>query len=1159
MSKFALLALTLAFVIGAGAPGAAGQTTVSFPADRDNTLYQDAEGDVSNALGPDIFAGRTDQGSIRRAVLRFNPGTIPPGSTVTAVTVRLTLNRARTGTFNVSFHRALADWGEGTSRDTQSTGQGTAATAGDATWLHRFYPNVFWAVAGGDFAATASATTPVGAQNGNFFWSGAGLVADVQAWVDGTAPNYGWVIRGTETQNTTARRFSSREGSSPPLITVTYIPPASPTGACCLPGGTCSVLTQFDCGLQGGAYQGDGTTCTPNPCPQPTGACCLAGAVCVVVTQASCTSQGGVYQGNGAPCSPNPCTPTTTVTFGALKDNTLYQTTSGVLSNGAGQGFFAGTTNDNPPLRRRGVIAFNLASIPSNAIITDVRLRLYLGFTQASAPGPVALHRALADWGEGTSDASGNETSGAMPTTNDATWLHRFFPGQMWASAGGDFASVASASATVGTAAGVFVEWSGPGLVADAQAWVGGAAPNFGWVVVGDEAVARSQRRFDTKESATPANRPLLTVTYALPAPTGACCIGSGACSVLTQAACAGAGGAYQGDGSACTPNPCPQPTGACCLPSGHCVVATAAACAGQGGDYRGDAVACDAVTCPIVLTPYVDELPRPAVAQPASGVPGGAAHYNIAVTEQFQRLHRDLPLTRVWGYAGSFPGPTIEARRGQPVTVTWINDLRVAETGALRTEHVLPVDTCLHGPDMTGSTPVVVTHLHGGHVAPDSDGYPEAAFPPGEQSPVYTYPNNTHAQTIWYHDHALGITRLNVYMGLAGFYLIRDDAEDALDLPRGVYEVPIAVQDRSFHPDGSLKYHEMWMEHFFGDFFVVNGKVWPYLNVDRGKYRFRVVNGCTSRTLTMALSDGATFWQIGTDNGLLGAPVALTSVTIQPGERADLVVDFAPYAPGTEILLTNSAPSPFPTGGAGPDIPNIMKFVVGAAPGHVAALPTVLAPVALIPESESVGERRFELRRVADDHCPHNAAGRWTINGLGWNEVTEFPVLGTTEVWAWINRSGISHPMHLHLVSFQVLDRQNFTIVDGEVVPVGPRMPPAPNEAGWKDTVQATPGQITRIITRFETYAGLYPYHCHILEHEDHEMMRQFRTVCRVDRNANGVIEPSDIASFVNAWYASLQQGTLEGDFGGDGAVTPLDVAQFVNEWSVALAAGNC
>jgi spore coat protein A len=291
--------------------------------------------------------------------------------------------------------------------------------------------------------------------------------------------------------------------------------------------------------------------------------------------------------------------------------------------------------------------------------------------------------------------------------------------------------------------------------------------------------------------------------------------------------------------------------------------VLTQAQCTASGGTYQGDNVSCATDLCPITLTPFVDALPVPPLATPISGSIGGTATYNIAIQQVTQKLHRDLPATTVWGYNGMYPGPTIVASVDQPVTVHWLNDLR--QNGVLRTTHYLPVDLCVHGPDTEGNTPRVVAHLHGGHVAASSDGYPTNTILPGQQQTT-VYPNHQVAGTLWYHDHALGITRLNVMMGLAGFYLLFDPAEASLNLPSGEFEIGLAIQDRSFHSDGSLKYPEMWMDHFFGDFVLVNGKVWPYLNVKQGKYRFRMLEGSNSRSYVLSLSNGAPFTVIGTE-----------------------------------------------------------------------------------------------------------------------------------------------------------------------------------------------------------------------------------------------------------------------------------------------------
>ena len=260
-------------------------------------------------------------------------------------------------------------------------------------------------------------------------------------------------------------------------------------------------------------------------------------------------------------------------------------------------------------------------------------------------------------------------------------------------------------------------------------------------------------------------------------------------------------------------------------------------------------------------LQRFVDTLPIPRTVRGSS-----ATALEIVMSEFRQQLHRDLGSTLVWGYDGVYPGPTIEARRNESIMVRWVN--RLPE------RHHLPVDHCLHGPHsyddkQSHPRPRAVVHLHGGHVPPQSDGYPETTLLPG-QSAAYDYPNLQSPATLWYHDHALGITRLNVYMGLAGFYLIRDPAESELNLPRGRYEIPLVIQDRSFDDDGSLEYPESWEEEFFGHAILVNGKVWPYLDVEARKYRFRILNGSNSRTYRLALDSGQSFYQIGTDGGLL-------------------------------------------------------------------------------------------------------------------------------------------------------------------------------------------------------------------------------------------------------------------------------------------------
>lgn len=791
-----------------------------------------------------------------------------------------------------------------------------------------------------------------------------------------------------------------------------------------------------------------------------------------------------------------------TVEISASKDNTIFNE-SGALSNGAGSWFFAGKTNEGA--LRRALISFDVASaIPAGSTITSATLTLFCSRTRGDEVD-VDVHRLLSTWGEGASNADEQEGAGAAALAGDATWTHRLYPTTTWTAAGGDYLVPPSATTVVGNQNRSY-SWTSTQMKSDVQLWLNQPAVNFGWLIVGDESDLKVAKRFDSRQNTDAETRPVLTVSFDVGASTGACCAGDGTCTIAispgTQCT-----GTWQGIGTTCSPNLCPQPSGACCLPvaAATCVEVSASECEEDDGDFHGSGSDCDDVDCPVVLEPFVDPLPRPAVAAPVAGTAGGAATYDLAIREVSQKLHRDLPPTRVWGFGAgavgaAFPGPTIEATSGTPVTVNWINDLRDGG-GALRTSHYLPVDHCLHGAHDSAARTVV--HLHGGHVPQNVDGYPEATFVPGQQV-SYVYPNQQLPATLWYHDHALGITRLNVYMGLAGFYLLRDPAENALGLPSGEYEIAMAIQDRTLAADGSLVYPAEWVEHFFGETVLVNGKVQPYLEVKRGKYRFRILDGSTSRAYTLALSNGASFRQIGTDGGLLPSPVQVSSVTLTPGERADVVVDFSAYAPGTELLLENSAPAPYPTGTPpSAALASVMKFVVLGSTGHTAAIPPALRALEKLDEGDSVIERDFELRKGADA-CSGTA---WLINGLRWEDISEYPELGTTEVWRFINRSGVTHPMHMHLVMFQVLDRQPFTTSGETIIPIGDPVPPAASEAGWKDTVQVGPNQLVRVIARFEDYKGKYAYHCHILEHEDHEMMRQFQTVSCGD----GQIDPGE------------------------------------------------
>jgi spore coat protein A len=547
----------------------------------------------------------------------------------------------------------------------------------------------------------------------------------------------------------------------------------------------------------------------------------------------------------------------------------------------------------------------------------------------------------------------------------------------------------------------------------------------------------------------------------------------------------------------------------------------------------------------PLSQARFVNALPNPLdpsfVFQPTT--PSGS-HYDIGVHQFEQTLGLRDPatgaplLTTVWGYGNTaqpptYPGRTFVVRRDQQITVRWTNELIA---GGTPLPHLLPIDPTVHWALMDATPPYpasgvpVVTHLHGGHNRSDSDGLPDAWFTPGFAqtgrlfNETYAYLNDQEAATIWYHDHALGITRLNVYAGLAGFFIVRDDNEDALvaadHLPTGPYEVPIVIQDRRFDAFGGLLYpfepeeanqapEVTVLPEFFGDVILVNGQAWPALEVEPRQYRFRMLNGSDSRFYSLFLSSGQPFHQIGTDDALLDAPVTMDRLVIGPGERQDVVIDFSPPALwGSTITLRNNARAPFPKGEAADPrtVGQIMAFRVtkplDISSYPLTTLPTNLRPVngPIVPLGAPVRSRKLLLFEGEDDFgriLP--LLGTTEQGGLDWDdEITENPGLHDTEVWEIHNTTVDAHPIHLHEVAFQVLDRQKFRADQApsgalsNIRYLGARRPPAANEVGWKDTVQMLPGEVTRIVARFDL-PGEYVWHCHILSHEDHEMMRKY------------------------------------------------------------------
>ena len=554
-------------------------------------------------------------------------------------------------------------------------------------------------------------------------------------------------------------------------------------------------------------------------------------------------------------------------------------------------------------------------------------------------------------------------------------------------------------------------------------------------------------------------------------------------------------------------------------------VLALLAACTG----------AIEAQVSPPVLhnNKFLDPLPIPA--EMPYTLAGGVRHYTVEMVETSQNLHSLLPNTTVWaykaaGYPGTYPGRTFDVPQGQPVLVTWINNLP--------DNHLFVIDPTLpdleYDPlyDADGPIPDVraVVHRHGGHHFGVFDGHPDAWHTPGQAEfgalrmrahihgykpdyaiNTYVYDNHQAACTLWYHDHSAGSTRLNVYAGLAGFYLIRDAQEASLNLPSGEYEIPLAIQDRTFNEDGSLFYpsvgrwsqnHPNWVKHFHGDVAVVNGKVWPHLEVEPRKYRFRLLNGCNARLLDLSLRGGPRMSVIGTELGLLDRPQRTRGVTMAPGERVDGVIYFGGYADGAVFTLRNNER------GDGPDLDDIMQFrVKGKGLADSSALPSILNPAyANIPLDNVAVFRTLTFEHLDDEQGDPIA---FLLDGKFRHEpVTELLQPNTVEVWEVVNLTGEEHPLHIHMGDSQIINRQS---IDGEsyheavmmareaglpnpdVTPFLEETPEAAKsfEKGLKDTIRLPGESVTRVAFRVGEYTGDSVWHCHILEHEDNDMMR--------------------------------------------------------------------
>ena len=513
----------------------------------------------------------------------------------------------------------------------------------------------------------------------------------------------------------------------------------------------------------------------------------------------------------------------------------------------------------------------------------------------------------------------------------------------------------------------------------------------------------------------------------------------------------------------------------------------------------------------PDSLDRYVDPLPVPKRLVPQSTSEDGV-QYHVRMLEFTQQMHSQLPPTKLWGYDGHYPGPTIEALRDRPIVVRWENQLP--------SQHIFDVDPRIHGAMPPAPAVRTVPHLHGACTRSESDGLPEKWFTSGN-SALYAYPNRRQAATLWYHDHAVGITRLNVYAGLSGFYLLRDDEERSMNLPSGDYEIPLLLQDRTLDDKGQLVYSPTWDDgekvpagHWgpavFGDLPVVNGAIYPYLQVEPRPYRLRLLNGANSRffNLFFNLAKRPTdipalvpFHQIGTDGGFLPNPAPLNRLLLAPAERADLIVDFSGLE-GKIATLSNNAPAPFPGWQmANPhyrQLYELMQFrVILPISGNRKTFSMAPSPsFRRLDETASTITRDFVLSEQMNQGWSLGVR----INGKGYDDaVTEVVKLGSIEEWRFINTTDDTHSMHLHMVQFQILQRQGFdpsALRKGMVELVGTPRPPAANEAGWKDTAIVNPRDVLSILVSFVGYTGRYVFHCHMLEHEDNDMMRPFEVV---------------------------------------------------------------
>jgi FtsP/CotA-like multicopper oxidase with cupredoxin domain len=506
--------------------------------------------------------------------------------------------------------------------------------------------------------------------------------------------------------------------------------------------------------------------------------------------------------------------------------------------------------------------------------------------------------------------------------------------------------------------------------------------------------------------------------------------------------------------------------------------------------DYRSDRGVISPAT-----TPFVEALPIPSVLQPVTQLTPAATEgtalgeaprilhqrwseflpqklYEIHAREALWSFHPQLLTQPVWGYNGTVPGPTISARYGEPILVRVYNDL--------------PADHVGYG------IPSIITHLHNGHTASESDGFPADYYNTGIFKDHH-YPNiyaggdaREAMGTLWYHDHRIDFTSPNVYKGLAGFYLLFDNVDSgnendsnpgALRLPSGQYDVPLIFTDKLFDQTGQLYFDQFNNDGFIGDKFLVNGKIQPTFKVARRKYRFRMLDGGPSRFYEFFLSNGQSFTQISNDGNLLPAPLTTQSVRLSVAERKDVIIDFSNVPIGTSIYLENRIEQ---HDGQGPEdrlldqanaMP-VLRFDVDRNPPtpDTSRVPTTLRALPPATLSEVVATRywTFDQRN-----------GQWVVNDqlFDYNRVDAQVRKGTAEKWVIRNGSRRwSHPIHIHFEEYQILTRNG--------------SPPPLQEKARKDVLELHPNEEVVVFMRFRDFTGRYVMHCHNTVHEDHAMM---------------------------------------------------------------------